>query len=112
MDQHKAALAELDEALRCDPKNAEIQMEMGDVCWRNLDMAESALQHYIAATNLNPALVPAYVRLGDYYLTQRDAARAEPVIQVLQRLEPGRPEIPVLRKRLTKLLTPESRLER
>jgi tetratricopeptide (TPR) repeat protein len=107
MERDEAALAELDEALRCDPKNAEIQMEMGDVCWRNLNMPEAALKHYVAATNLNPALAPAYVRLGDYYLSQRDAQRAEPVIQILQRLAPDRPETPLLRKRWEKLHAPE-----
>jgi tetratricopeptide (TPR) repeat protein len=103
MEQNDAALTELDKALQCDPRNAEIQMEMGDVCWQNLHLPEAALQHYIATTNLNPGLAPAYVRLSDYYLTQRDTVKAEPVIQTLQRLEPDRPELPLLRKRLEKM---------
>src|SRR5262249_38579380 len=68
MDRNQDALAMLELALRSDPKNAEIQMKIGDICWRNLNDPAQAVSRYQAATNLNPTLAPVYVRLGDFYL--------------------------------------------
>jgi tetratricopeptide (TPR) repeat protein len=99
MERDKDALAELEAAFADDPKNAEIQMEMGDVCWRNLRAPDEAFKHYVAATNLDLALAPVYVRLGDFYLTRGNSNAVQSVIQKLRRVAPDIPELPVLEQR-------------
>jgi tetratricopeptide (TPR) repeat protein len=99
MDRDQDALAMLDQALHDDPKNAEIQMEMGDICWRNLNAPDQAAAHYLAATNLNPALAPVYIRLGDFYLMRGDTNAARPVLEMLRHLAPKSSELAQLETR-------------
>jgi tetratricopeptide (TPR) repeat protein len=103
-ERDREALTELEEASRCDPKNAEIQMEMGDVCWRNLHMPEEALSHYVSATNLNLALTPVYLRLGDLYLQRAETNAAHITIQMLRQLDPASPDLPALEERWRHIL--------
>src|SRR5262249_55647083 len=88
LERDREALAALQSALQWDSGNAELHVEMGDICWRNLDLPLEALAHYQAATNLQPASVPACVRLADYYLQQRDANAVAPLLALLRRLAP------------------------
>jgi tetratricopeptide (TPR) repeat protein len=104
LGRDQEALAELDTASHCDPNNAEIQMEMGDVCWRNLKSPKQALEHYLTATNINPALAPVYVRLGDYYLYSHDTNSAGPVLRMLRHLSPDGPEVLTLEDRWQRLV--------
>ena len=103
MERDHEALSALGAAFQCDPKNAEIQMEMGDVCWKNLNSPDEAVKHYLTATNLNPAMAPVYVRLGDYYLLRGDTNAAHSVVQMLRRISPNTPELPVLEERWNRL---------
>jgi tetratricopeptide (TPR) repeat protein len=103
LERDAEALSALETAFNHDPKNAELRMEMGDLCWLNLNRPAEALDHYRAATNLNPILVPAYVRLADYHLRQGDTNAARPAIDLLRRIDPGLVELPMIEARWRKV---------
>jgi tetratricopeptide (TPR) repeat protein len=100
MEQDQAALSELQTAFQCDSKNADVQVELGDVCWRNLAAPEEALKHYQTATNLNPALIRAYLHLADLHLEGGDTNAARSALRMAARLAPANPELPALVERL------------
>jgi tetratricopeptide (TPR) repeat protein len=99
MERDREALEALQAAADCDPKNAEIQMEIGDVYWLNLEQPDEAVRHYHTATNLNPVLWPVYVRLADYHLQKRNHEAVQPLLALLRRLAPRSPELPLLENR-------------
>ena len=82
------AVAALEEAAKCDPGNAEIHVELGEILWRNLSNKAAALAHLRQAIDLNPALVHAYGLLGqlEMELGGREAARQ--AATVLRQLAP------------------------
>jgi len=96
------ALSALESAYRCDPQNAEIQLEMGNVCLWNLQRAGEATEHYRKAIELNPALTPAYVRLADLCLRLGQAREAAAAIEILRKLSPKAPELVELEVALRK----------
>jgi tetratricopeptide (TPR) repeat protein len=100
MERDQEALAELEAAFRCDPKNAEIQVELGDVCWRNLHLADEALNYYRSATNLNPTLLLAYLRLAEFNLDRGETNSAREIIQTAARVSPKNPDLVQLRERV------------
>ena len=96
------ALSDLESAFRCDPQNAEIQLEMGNVCLWNLQRAGEATEHYRKAIELNPALTPAYVRLANLCLRLGQAREAAEAIGTLRKLSPKAPELVELEVALRK----------
>jgi tetratricopeptide (TPR) repeat protein len=91
LERDDDALKTLATATRLDPQNAEIPMEMGDILWRNLNRTGEAKEQYETALKLDPALVPAYVRLGDLSLQMRDLNQVRNCIAKLRRLSPMQP---------------------
>ena len=85
LERDQDVVAALQQAARTDPKNGEIQLELGDIYWRNLQDPDAAFERYRAATNLNPALAGAHVRLADYHLRRGDTNAAAPVLRSLRR---------------------------
>jgi tetratricopeptide (TPR) repeat protein len=98
------ALAELGTALAYDPQNAQIEVEMGDVCWRNLDQPIEALKHYRQAVQLDPAFVGAHVRLAEVQIRLRDAPGAQKAMEDLRKLAPTEPALAALEDRIRKLV--------
>ena len=103
MEHDEQALAALEVALRCDPQNGEIQMEMGDVCLKNLNRSEPALEHYKQAARLNPALASVQVRLAQLYVERGDAGEAGAAVEHLRRISPANPALGILDERLRRL---------
>ena len=97
------ALAALGAAYRCDPENADIQAEMGDVCSFNLQRKEEALEHYQKAIELNPATTPVYVRLANLCLELGHTKQATTALKALRKLSPKEPELVELESQLHKL---------
>ena len=97
------ALAALESAYRCDPRSADIQMTMGDVCLQNLDRPKEAMNHYQSAVELDPALVSGYVRIAQLNIERGEYNQAHSAIQTIQRIAPGNPALAVLEDRLSKL---------
>jgi len=100
------ALEALEAANRCDPQNAEIQVELGDVCLLNLRRTKDALAHYETALKLNPVLVPVYVRLADLHMHLGRSKDAQTDLETLRKISPRMPDLVALEARLRKLANP------
>ncbi|HYT62003.1 MAG TPA: tetratricopeptide repeat protein, partial [Haliangiales bacterium] len=100
------ALEALEAANRCDPQNAEIQIELGDVCLLNLRRTKDALAHYETALKLNPVLVPVYVRLADLHMHLGRSKDAQTDLETLRKISPRMPDLVALEARLRKLANP------
>ncbi|MBI4660390.1 MAG: tetratricopeptide repeat protein [Verrucomicrobia bacterium] len=97
------AIAALQDAHRCDPQNAEILVELGDVYWRNLKQPGQAREHYRQAVQLNRAFVGAHARLAELAIERGDSVEAGAAIDMLRKLAPTEPGLSVLERRLNKL---------
>ena len=106
MERDLDAVAALEAAFKCDPQNAEIQIELGDVRWRNLHRPAEALGHYKKAVELVPSLVPVHQRLAEFHLERRDRDEARAAIDMIRRLSPSDPSLAVLEGRFRKLKSP------
>jgi tetratricopeptide (TPR) repeat protein len=105
MERDLDALQALQSALRCDPRNAEIQLEIGDVCWRNLQRPAQAMENYQAARRSNPALMPVYVRLADLHLQLNQPGEARAALETLRKLPHDARELAALENRLRERTT-------
>jgi tetratricopeptide (TPR) repeat protein len=94
------ALAELEAAARCDPANAQLPMEMGDICLRNLDRPAEALDHYHRASQLDPTFFPAQIRLADLNLRLGNTNEAQSALLAARALAPNDPAVTALQRRL------------
>lgn len=101
------AIAALEAAFRCDPKNADIQSELGDVRWRNLNQPAEAFDHYKKATQLNRTLLKAHWRLAELAIERKDSTEARAAIHTIRRIAPNEPGLANLESRLQKLLKPQ-----
>jgi tetratricopeptide (TPR) repeat protein len=90
------AYSALESAARCDPQNAQIQVEMGDVSSLNLQRTEEAIGHYKKATELNPALLSAYARLAELCIHTRQFNDAADALKIMRLLSPKAPELAAL----------------
>ena len=98
------AIASLQEALRCDPQNAEILVELGDVHWRNLKQAGQAREYFRQAVQLNPALLGVHARLAELAIEHGDADEAGAAISMIRKLAPAEPGLTVFERRLKKMV--------
>lgn len=100
MDRDSEAVQALRDALRCEPGNAEIQLELGNVLWRNLGDKDAARTLFEQAIELNPALASAYENLGLLLLDSGNPEAARAVLKNLQSVAPGGTEVRTLRQAL------------
>lgn len=100
MERDNDALQSLQSALRSDPGNAEIQTEIGDVCWRNLQRPAEALEHYQAARRADPSMASVYVRLAGLHLELNQTSEARATLEMLRRLPHDPRELAALENRL------------
>ena len=99
-EQDNDALAALESAFRCDPKNADIQMMMGDVCLKNLNLTKEAIDHYESAAKLEPVLVSAYVRIAQLHIERSEPGQSREAIRMIRKLAPTSPALKLLEERL------------
>jgi tetratricopeptide (TPR) repeat protein len=90
------ALEALLAAARCDPRDAEIQMEIGDLLVLNFDRPDEALVHYQRASRLNPILSGAPLRLARLHIERFEFDEARREIDRLRLLDPAHPGLPLL----------------
>ncbi len=100
MERDSAALAELETAVQCDPQNANLQMDLGDICLRNLNRPTEALEHYRRATELDPVLAPAWLRLAELDLRLGNTNECRAALQEARELTPDDPIIKGIETRL------------
>lgn len=87
-DQDRKAVSALEDALHCDPKNADIHVEIGDILWHNLGEKGSAMNHYRAALAIHPALARAWSSLGQLQWETGDSSSARQTLHQLIRIAP------------------------
>jgi tetratricopeptide (TPR) repeat protein len=103
LEQDEGALAELELAFGYAPQNPQLQMEMGEICFRNLDRPLDAQTHYQKAVEADPTFLPAWVRLVELNLVQTNLAQAQEVLAQLRKLAPAEPIVGSLSNRLQEL---------
>lgn len=74
--RYTEAVTFLENAVSLDPGQADFQLELGLVLSRNPRHREGAERHLLAAIELSPTAVAAYVALGQMYLKSGRAGRA------------------------------------
>jgi len=88
LERDSEALEVLADASKLDPQNAQIHVEMGDICLLNLDRPTDALGHFQKATELDPTLVRAWAGLAKTHLRGNTPALARPALEALRKLAP------------------------
>ncbi len=92
-DADRKAISALEDALRCDPKNADIHVEIGDILWHNLGEKGSAMKHYRSAVSIHPAHAHAWSCLGQLQWETGDSIAARQTHEQLIRIAPGGREL-------------------
>lgn len=100
-EKDTAAVEALMDAVKRDPGNAEIPIELGEIWWRNLRNPTAAVKYLEQAIELNPASVRAYLLLGSLQLERGDRTAARHAADILRRLAPDLPERRELEQRLS-----------
>lgn len=104
--RHQEALSALERARKLDPGNAYIPLEMGDLYQTQLNQPDEALHQYQAALALDPASVPALLRLADLFLQKGQTQEAARVTEKLHQLDPRGPEARMIEERLRRAAKP------
>jgi tetratricopeptide (TPR) repeat protein len=100
MQRDNEAVAALRDAYRGNTNNAQLLLDMGDICLRNLHRPDEALAAYRQAASINPQLLPAHLRLFSLYLRSGDKAAARQSLETARQLAPKDPEIAAALARL------------
>ena len=102
LERDAEALEALKLALEVDPQNAQLQLEMGDVCLHNLSRPQEALGYYQQAVMQNPTWPAALASLADVHIRLGNTNEALASITAIEKLDSRDPSIPFLRDRLSK----------
>jgi tetratricopeptide (TPR) repeat protein len=94
------ALDALLDASRCDPRDAEIHIEIGDLLLRNLERPDEAFTHYQQASRLNPTHVGARLRLARMHIERFEFDDARRELDRIRTLDPAHPGLPILEEQI------------
>ena len=100
MDRDAEAVAAVREAMRCDPRNPDIPLELGNILWRNLNDTNGALAQVERAIEIDPGQPRALAMLGFLSLESGNTNRALAAVEQLGRLAPQSAEYRELRAAL------------
>ena len=100
MERDHEALAALETALRCDPRNAGIEIEIGDVYLSNLNRPAEALLRYKHAVQADSTLVAGHVRIAQMHIEQNQFDEARTAISMIRRLSPAHPALALLEEQM------------
>ena len=87
--KYTEAVTFFENAVSLDPGQADYHLELGLVLSRNPRHREDAERHLLQAIDLSPAVVAAYVALGQMYLKAGRLGRAGRMAREALRWEPG-----------------------
>ena len=90
--KYTEAVTFLENAVSLDPTHAEYHVELGLVLSLNPRHREDAERYLLQAIKLDPAVIKAYVVLGQMYIKAGKNARAGRMAREALRWEPGHPE--------------------
>ncbi len=94
------AIKSLQEARAADPKNALIEVEIGDIQWRSLNDPELALASYRKALETDPDLVEGQLRIAELSIELKAEDAAMAALEAIREIDPRNEGAAVLRKRL------------
>jgi len=97
--QWDKAKLEAKSAAQVQPKNAEAQLILAKVAWRDGDYRE-AFPHLQMAVEGDPDMVEPRLRLGDLYLSVGDIKEASAQLAAVQKISPDSPEVRLLAARV------------
>jgi tetratricopeptide (TPR) repeat protein len=100
MERDQEALAALETALRCDPRNAGIEIEIGDIYLSNLNHPAEALLRYQHAVQTDPTLVAGHVRIAQMQIEQNQFDEARAAISMIRKLSPTHPALALLEEQM------------
>jgi tetratricopeptide (TPR) repeat protein len=104
----EVAIQALQDAARCDPRDPEIQIEIGDLFLRNLDQPDNALIHYQQASRLDPTHLGARLRLARVYIERLEFDDARRETDHIRTLDPAHPGLPILEEQIYARSPPRS----
>ena len=93
LERPAEALKSMERARDADPRNALIEVEIGDLLWHSLKSAEQALLHYKIALEIEPDSLDAHARVVEVAAQLRLQEPAQSSLQALRSLEPNHPEV-------------------
>jgi tetratricopeptide (TPR) repeat protein len=93
LEHDRAAVEALEAAHRCDSNNPQVLLDLGDILWRNLGQTNQALEAYSQATTIDPASVPAHVRMAQLLISNGDPQGARTNLETAHQLAPKDPTI-------------------
>ena len=93
-------LAARKEALRRDPQNPLIVLDIGDALLRMRNDPRSAKEFFEKAAQMDPTLAPAHVRLAEAAILLNDFGEARHSLDMAKKLEPDMPALAGLEARL------------
>jgi len=100
VDRDADAIAAVREAMRCDPRNPEIPLELGNILWRNLNDTNGAIAQFEHALEIDPSQPQAMAMIGFLSLESGNTNRARAAVEQLGRLAPQSAEYRELRAAL------------
>lgn len=100
LDRDTEAVAAVREAIRCDPRNPEIPLELSNILWRNLSDTNGAIAQIERAIEIDPGQPRALMMLGVLSLEMGNTNRARTAVEQLGRLAPQSAEYRELRAAL------------
>ena len=106
LERDAEAVSALETARRCDPKNAPILVDLGDIYLRNLDQPRKALAAYQQALELDPTSLSVCLRLVRLHSQLGDAQAAQASLEAARQLAPDEPALAALQERLRQQKAP------
>jgi tetratricopeptide (TPR) repeat protein len=100
LERDAEAVSALEAARRCDPKNAQVPVDLGEVYLRNLDQPKQALACYQSAAELDPTRLPVHLRLAELYHQLGDAQAAQASLEAARQLAPNEPALKALERQI------------
>jgi tetratricopeptide (TPR) repeat protein len=97
----KEGLLARQEALKRDPQNPLIAVDIGDALFRLLGNPQEAEKFYEQSVALNSALPLGYLRLAEAAIQLHQFDRAREAIAQARKLDPQAPELPQLEARIS-----------
>jgi tetratricopeptide (TPR) repeat protein len=102
MERDREALESLETVARLDPQDAGVRVQIGDVLLLNLGQTNAALRSYQKASDVDPTLAAAQVRLAQLHIEAGRTNEARQAVARLKRIAPEDRSIEILESRLAR----------
>jgi tetratricopeptide (TPR) repeat protein len=100
LERDAEAVTALEKASACDPREAQIHTDMGDILFQNLNRPDAALGEYEKAATMDPAFLPARLRLAELHWQLGHSNQAVAALQAAEQIAPQDPRVAAVRQHL------------